>query len=396
MRPRPVIRERGGIYVVVLSISAVTMSIGLIGLSALAAQREMGEQTIAAAEAAALAESGVQLALERIDQNPDWRDAVSGLLVADTPLGRGTLRAWVEDPDDGNLTDDDTDTVRIIGQGRVGAARQRLSVDLSFGVVPIEALSFPFVIAGGAKDDGGGNGDLSVDTGLIIVNGGKGRLLSISMVYSAPSMNWIDQPDPSLVALYAAMGTAIPASASDGGTGEKYSSLDLSVSKAPSGVIPDPEGVYVIDAGGADVTIDQGSIVGTLVVHNAAGATVTLTQLSALRVGDEGYPVVVTDGNLVLENMKATTVTGTRPDADDNGFEDDAFDGIRGLIYADGDISFVNAVDIHGVVIATGTASIRDTVRIRYDDRYKDDPPPGFGTAARPHLVAGSWREIVD
>ena len=67
------------------------------------------------AEARALAESGLKLAINYVKENSDWRTAMPyGLWLEDQGLGGGVFSVYGTD-DDGDLTDDDSDQVLLSG-----------------------------------------------------------------------------------------------------------------------------------------------------------------------------------------------------------------------------------------------------------------------------------------
>ncbi|MEM8756326.1 MAG: hypothetical protein AAGF47_00910 [Planctomycetota bacterium] len=386
--------RRGGIYVLVLSVSAVTMSIGLIGFSSLIAQREVVALADDSVHAAQLAESAIQLAVQRMAADGRWRTFAGGEVVAPTPFEGGSISATVDDPADDDLTNDDTQPIRITGRGTVGVAERVFSVVVEPETRPLGVLDVAIAVRGGMTGV-----DRATTTTLVWgvpFRGGHGSLLPIHVLYSSSNMSWIEQPSPSIVAQYAAMGTVVPLSASRDGNGNNYEGLELSPTAASSAELSslptDPNGVYVIDAGGNTVRIDGGSIEGTLVVINAAGSKVCIVGLESIEPNEAGYPVILTDGNLELEDMHASTVKEPWPGPEDEGFDDPAFDGIRGMIYTSGDIAFKDNVDVLGIVIAAGEGVVEDELRIKHDPRYQDDPPPGFFAMSDLRLRAGSWR----
>ena len=121
----------GSAYVLILSLSVV---LSLIGFAGIAQQRltvrhsglEQGWH-----EAADLAHSAVDHALNRIAVDIWWRETLASYesnFTPETALGRGSFSWRIEDLADNDLNDNDVAPVRIHGRGRVGHAVRAYSV----------------------------------------------------------------------------------------------------------------------------------------------------------------------------------------------------------------------------------------------------------------------------
>ena len=94
--------------------------------------------------------AAVEMGMFLIDANPlSWRDAFqAGVLPTDVPLGNGPLTRQAVDPVDGDLTNNETDSVRFTGIGMEGGARHKLQVTITFtgGVAEFQGGSWKQVV----------------------------------------------------------------------------------------------------------------------------------------------------------------------------------------------------------------------------------------------------------
>ncbi len=126
------IRQRGSVYVLVLGASILVAVIGVSALMAARVQHGAISRSADAAQTRLLARSAIDLGLCSIRQNPTWRTLfAAGTLPTGLELGSGTLTLTATDPVDGNLTNNNTDPVVLIGIGNVGQATYRLEVTLN-------------------------------------------------------------------------------------------------------------------------------------------------------------------------------------------------------------------------------------------------------------------------
>ncbi|MEO1715869.1 MAG: hypothetical protein AAFR76_02045 [Planctomycetota bacterium] len=369
------------------------MSIGMLAVTASASNREMQEINLERRRAMLLAESGIHIALQVIEQDDAWRTLPSGRVAGTLTLERGEL--WVNATDaDGDLVDDDMDPFTLTSTATFGSAKQRVAVDLEYSFAPVEAVYYPFPnVADGA-------GQLCVYTynSLLPICAGGFLQSPIASLYSDITTSWIDKPDPGLIQYYQSRGTVIPQSLSQSGAGRKYSDINITPTQLDMNIEPNPQHIYVLDGNGGDVELESSRLVGTLVVINAR--SFELDRPRVVRPGPEGLPVIIADCDVFINDADRDRIEETWPDTDDlpegPDFDEPNFDGIQGIIYADGDIWIDHDLQMRGSVIVTGRADIDDNVTIRHDSAYVDSPPPGFRVTDSLQLVQGSWRTVVD
>ncbi|MEL6795957.1 MAG: hypothetical protein AAFO89_03955 [Planctomycetota bacterium] len=369
------------------------MSIGMLAVTAAASNREIQEINLERRRAMLLAESGIHIALQVIEQDDAWRILPAGRVAGTLTLERGEL--WVDATDaDGDLVDDDMDPFTLTSTATFGGAKQRVAVDLEYSFAPVEAVYYPFPnVADGA-------GQLCVYTYNSFLPICAGGLLQapISSLYSNTTTSWIDKPEPSLIQYYESRGTVIPQSLSQGGNGRKYRNINITPSQLDVDITPNPRHIYILDGTGGDVELEASRLVGTLVVVNAR--SFELHQPRVIRPGPEGLPVIVADCDVLIRDAGPNRIEETWPDDDDLAdgpdFDDPSFDGVQGVIYIDGDLQITRDLEMRGSIIATGSATIDDDVTIRHEAAYVESPPPGFRVADDLQLVQGSWRAVVD
>ncbi len=132
-------RERGSAYVAILATTMLVVIIGVAGLTANRLAAQTAAVTSDAVQARLLAQSAIDLALLHIANNPNsWRqDFADQSVLNNQPFGRGTLTVTASDPEDGNLTDNDTQPVVLRGIGRFDHARVMLEVTVDGEGEPI-------------------------------------------------------------------------------------------------------------------------------------------------------------------------------------------------------------------------------------------------------------------
>lgn len=388
--------QRGGVYLLVLVTASISMSIGILAVTAAAAQREIQELAIDRERAGVLAESGIQIAIDTVSGNTSWRTMPGGRIVGPLTIDRGQL--WVDAADtDGNLNDDTSDPYTLTATATFGQAKQRVAVDVVQTFEPIEALQYPIVAKKGLVN----NHKLEMSVGGIDLMVQVDEVDPLSP-WSGRSMADIEIPVAAIIREYADRAVLVPIAASKNGKGLDYEELTLSSTTAGSRELGSfersPLGVYVIDGGGQDIYIRQPQIVGTLIVLNAA--SVRVHDPKVLRVGPEGNPVLLIQGITELDGLEEGKTDESISDNDDKAsgpdFDDEAFDGVQGLIYIDGPVQIRGGMTLHGTLISTDVVDVYSDVFIRRNDAFLEAPPPGFRYGETPKVIAGTWRSVVD
>ncbi len=132
-RRRTRARRRGSVYLLVLGVSSIVMVIGLSALAAVRVQHRGSTDQTHAAQAQALADAGLQLALERLAHNAAWRTDFTHDQWGNWEAlgdGNGGLMIKLIDLDDTNLADNDQDPFRLVIRATRGDAVRLVSVEV--------------------------------------------------------------------------------------------------------------------------------------------------------------------------------------------------------------------------------------------------------------------------
>lgn len=434
-------RRRGSMYVAVLGCAMIVAVIGLSALTMTRIERSFADGTADFAQARLYAQSAVEMGLLRIKNNPDWRTTYpSGVWETSQPIGTGTYTLEGVDPNDNNLKDLDTDPVVLTGIGDEGDARYKLEVTLAADVDPLSCLEVSLQT---------GN-DLVFDAsvGPITANGDQILAANDMMMKIVPAENppeVLVYPDMEAVNGFSGElgpGTMTPGVPlrempveatvfdyyEDGANGTLIDSLNLpgdASTRRLEGVVlspnsnpygpTDPNGVYRIDCRGSQLLIENCRIVGTLVIVNGGSTSLVAGSVNWEPVV-QNYPALLMRGTMSWWQKadpldEATNGVNFNPVGTPYlGSEDDLLDDqypsmIKGLVYVSNDLnatSFDFNMTIHGVLIVGNTFTVRPsgalahTLDLTYDQRYYDNPPPGFRTPPRMLISQGTWRQVVD
>jgi len=365
--------RHGTIYILVLVTSMIVTMIGLLGFKMIQAQAAVARADTQRDEAVVLAESAVQWGVHYVMLKADWREPLtSGVTFRTMDLGQGQIAITITDPD-GDLSDGDTDSFTIRGTGRIGDAVQTYEVQMSSGAGdPHPSLNESLTVGG----------ILYVDSGIMTLESGGTALgqrqadgsntASLLITPTDP----VEIPDQSLITTWSGMGTAITPAMHGG----QIRFTALSTTSAPFGLTPDPNGVYIVDAGRANLSVSAAVVVGTIVVTNLGGSTVTFTN-SRLRFGPNGGPTLIVDGNLRFESNFLSEIQ-------------------QGILYVNGDIDIVNNMVLIGKIMATGNVTVDEDVEYATLNEHPSavlGPPVGFTVPSGGYeVVPGSWQRIVN
>lgn len=416
MNRRLAASRRGGVYLAVLGAAMVVTIVGLSAMSVARLEFLAGETGVDAVRARAAAESALELGMLEMQSNALWRTTnVNGAWRTDCPIGGGaTYTLEGRDPSDGNLSNNNRDPVVLRGVGVSGQARHIVEVTMVDSGTAVSALTSALAAAGDLQVSSGrslrvsgapvtsnatlrNNGTINGDAAaLLIVN--LGTITGSSSILSLPR----SMPDPSVVSMYAKLGTAI----SPGSTLERVVLSPKYTSLGPT----NEDGIYVVNAGG-NLTIRDLRVDGTLVVL-APGSTVTVDSRVFMTNNRPDCPALIVQGDLVLRYDSTSTLNegSGNPNfnpsgAPYNGQEDndqaDTYPSeIRGVVHATGRITMQQTARVVGCVIGQSPAlltavQIDGTNEIVYDPRVLETPPMGYSTSPVMRPRAGTWKQVT-
>jgi hypothetical protein len=409
---RRIRRCDGSIYLHVL---ASSLLITILGLGALVAARLQVRSTRLArdcAEARACATSAIELGRLYIKQNPGWRIAMpNGAWWSDKELGAGRFTLQGTDPADGVLSDSAYEPLVLTGIGTHGIARHAVQVTLVPDIKPLAGLSTCLCASDLVKINAGKqitavgactatNGQLDND-GLIDGSAEAQSINHTGTITGTLTVPGTSRPMPSATVFtgYAGKATAVPYAAT-------IENVVLGPGSNPLGPT-DPNGLYVIDTGGGNLTLRNSRIYGTLIIR-AAGQTVTVDEAVLMQNYRADFPVLLVEGNLILKpdsavgslseaacNTNFNPVGAPYGGVTDSDTTDQYPDEIRGLVHVKGTLRLQQTARIVGVVICEGTVTCEGTNTIAYDAGLYTNPPWGYTFVDGMKVSPGTWKQVV-
>ncbi|MEM7681379.1 MAG: hypothetical protein AAF288_05425 [Planctomycetota bacterium] len=122
--------RRGGVYVLALAAAALVSVIGLGAMSAARVDGASARLEVDAHKAAALARSGMEVALAELADTADWRAANTGQWTQRVIDGQSKWAWRLDDLDDGRLGEGSDRNVRLTCRAVVGQAMRMVSVQV--------------------------------------------------------------------------------------------------------------------------------------------------------------------------------------------------------------------------------------------------------------------------
>lgn len=413
-RPRsPAGRPRHAtVYVLVLGVAAIATAAGVGGLYVQRTRLRMARSATEVDRARVLAASGLEFVLARIAADANWRTTLgAGNWLSNSTLGTGTLSVAVSDPIDADITDAVNDPIRIASVGVVGSARQALAARVEMVQAPHSVLACG---AYGRNQVHFGAATVTCD-GPIASGANMTALLATVranveatgtvtgltyMQASTPGAAARTVPDATIADRWAAMGASINyASISSANMRRVVLAPALS---AYGGALSDA-GIYVVDCAGGPLTITETRILGTLVVLNTSGVTVSgSVRLDPLTAG---YPCLIVEGPLTL-SLSTTTLSESTSNTNFNPngapwqgatnatkFNTYAT-GMTGIVLATDDIVNSATLTMTGCLISLDALTFNAGATITVDPVLTTSPAPGFYTIT-PELAATGVERIT-
>lgn len=392
---------------------------GLVAITAATLRTRSASDAWDYAAAQMLAHSATEYGVELVRGNVTWRSAY--LLSTENPCvalpsASGTM-AWMLVDEDGKLADDDSDSVRIIGIGRVGRTRATESVRMLPTGQPLTCLGSSLHCSGDislgsslqfmTNQQVSSNGNISASGFFTSL---QGNVEAVGTATGAINGNIVQNaaqrrmPGSSVFDYYLDNGTVIPISSIPSVSG--ISTIDrrvISTQLNPFGK-SNPEGIYVIYCAGQQLCIKNSRIMGTLVLIDPAPNS-SLEGSLRWDAAITNYPALLVKGGLVIKSSSTSLsefflVTNFNPaSAPYMGLSDsDQIDTypseINGIVYLtdklDAPQDFLESV-FRGVTIC-GSINAMSSCRFNYRSLLFDKPPPGFSSGNPLAVVPGSRR----
>ena len=387
----------------------ILTTIGLGALFAIRVQRRSIQMTQDMAEARLHAQSAIELGLLFVQTNPNWRSAWSnGTWISNQSLGQGTYSINGVDPGDGDLADSEYDPLVLTGVGTCGIARHQTQVTLVPDIMPLEALNTCIHSSELLKVSGG---HLIRAIGAPVST--NGVLDNDEMIDGDAEANSIDDtktitgtltvpaaqksmPDPNVISNYISKATVVPF------TGDINKQV-LTPTYNPWGST-NPDGVYFIDTGDHDLTMQRFRYKGTLIVRLGT-KMLTLAKKVLMQNYRSDYPVLIIDGDMemVFDSYSATLSEAVDsrnynpPGAPYQGQSDsDMTDGypneIQGLVHVTGFLKLNNTARVKGAIICEDSVECASQNTIIHNPSLYAIPPEGYtyvaGRGSHPEVIS--------
>ena len=165
------------------------------------------------------------------------------------------------------------------------------------------------------------------------------------------------------------------------------------------------DGLYVLDAAGQQVFIENSKIEATLILKNSSNVFIrgsvhmknfvynypTLIAQNDLRINSDAKELLETDTNVNFNPIEAPYLATSDIDLND------AYESrIDGLVYVNGNLTIEGTLKSRGIWITDNNLTIADSsVNISHDQIYFEEPPPGFVDLLDMKVLPGSFQQVV-
>ncbi len=403
----------GSIYLHVLACSLLITIIGLGALARVRLEMQSSRLTRDYADARAGAISAIELGLLYVKQDSNWRTTwPNGIWVQDKTLGAGRFTLQGVDPKDSILSNSAYEPLVLTGIGTKGIARHQTQVTVVAVVKPLEALNTCLhasvsvqvksgkritVVGGSVSTNGQLDNSGTIDGNAEAQSVNHSGTVTGTLTVPAPIKH---MPDAAVLTDYINRATpmTLAGTIDNAVLGPGCNSL---------GPV-DPNGLYCITTNGADLTIRNTRVYGTLIVRTG-GRTLTLDSAVLLENYRPDFPTLLVDGHLIIKYTSASTtlseVTNARnynplgapySGITDSDTSDQYPNEIRGLVHVKGNLNLQLTARVIGTVICEGAVICEDTNSITRNAGLYTSPPKGYTYVERMQVSPHSWRQIVD
>ncbi|MEM8668357.1 MAG: hypothetical protein AAGG48_12640 [Planctomycetota bacterium] len=416
----------GFLYVAVLFTSLVVMVAVATALSI--STMTVRSENVRSGQSVAvwIAESEVQRQLAMVSSDAAWRDSHTHQVFADWhPLTfdgisvseDASVRHMFSDPD-GDLSDDDFDSVLLTVHARVGTSHAAVSVELVPDPIPLRLLDYAITASDDIRFEDGGavvaernvqvtdncqtNSWGMMTTPQLECSGSvqmflRGQLRSAS----------VELPTRDVVQRYIDLGTEIPINSIPRSNGNLvFDNTLLTANVNPFGAT-DSAGIYWIDAGGQRLVIANSRIEATLAVTNCATVEINggvvwhypttpdvVLATNTFVLFDE----IATELNEADSSVNFNPVTAPFRDVANATTDDVYATELRGIVYSTSNLQLTQLPNNEPLSMA-GSIIARD---LRFDGRMsirslnevQQFPPPGLSDPTPMRLLRGSYRRI--
>jgi len=390
----------------VLGVATILAMTGFTLLAVARADHRIQTSVQKSLQAQYVAQAGLEKAFYAIEANATWRQTLSnGMWFSDQTFGAGKYTVTAADTD-GNLADDERDTLTLTSTGTVGDAVHKVKVTLTprphpalgFAVFGTDSAGFRnnAVVQGPVRSNGtiwtDGNSDSEGNAFFESIQGAYIAPTLLPARYASTTMSY---PQPSL-SYYLSLATPITGIA--GGTAKVSKYVLTPTRNTESTTQVNANGIYSLNCTGRDVLIEKCRLKGTLIIYNT---TKKVTIENELLIEPTGYSfpsiLIFTSYGDVEIKLDGSTLSelGDWVDYNEDGDKWDTISSaVKGLIWTDHSYITIHkgSAAITGCVIGSGF-EVHDSAVVDDDPQLAQSMIPGF-IDTNMKIISGSWREV--
>lgn len=413
----PTCRDRGepgrtagrrgvAVYILVLGIATILAMTGITLVTVARSNHRLHASLQKSLQAQYVAQAGLERAFYSMDADATWRQTMPhGAWFSDQIFGLGKYTVTAADTD-GNLADDERDTLTLTSTGTVGDAVHKVKVTLTprphpalaFAVFGADSLKLRTrsVARGPIRSNGSMSGDSDVDAeNNAFFETVQGASIDSDLTparYAATAMSY---PQPSL-SYYLALATPITGITGATAKLSKYVLTPTCNSESSSQV--NANGIYSLNCLNKDVVIEKTRLKGTLILYNTT-KKVTIQHQVLLEPTGYSFPLILmfTSGGDVEFNLDGSALSELSDWMDyneDGDVWDSLSSAVKGLIWTDHSAlkTKKSSAAVAGCFIA-GNVEASESIVLDDDPQLAQAMIPGF-IDTNMKVIPGSWREV--
>jgi hypothetical protein len=399
---------RGSAYLLAVIVTAILTTVGLASLSIVTRTRETANlrQGVGAAQGAIV--TGVELAAHRMKNTPDWRSIYSVTPIVDSEtFGSATVTVTATAVSLAPNAD-----VNLDAQASSAGAIQRVLATLRPTKVKMTSLATALHATGDISFTNATvyadapihtNANMFASTSEINAPVEAVGTITGSTYARTKRGGYVRRtsPDALFIDELALSAVQIPYTSLPAG---RIENVVLSPTSQPFTGMGHPDGLYAIDCGGADITIRDCRIVGTLILLNT-GASSIIAKSALIEPARADYPSLLVKGSMtirlrymtILESDLGTNLNppGTPYNSVSDNLIDDRYPSeIHGAVIISGTLTTRKRAVFRGSVTA-GQLDCSGLLSIQHDKALERNPPAGFIDHLEYSLIPGTWKRTM-
>ncbi|MCP4709813.1 MAG: hypothetical protein GY869_14415 [Planctomycetes bacterium] len=402
-------KNRGSLNFLTLASSLILVAL-VLGTVTITMQFRRYAQTNFQGELAQhYAQHGINHAIYYTNIEPNWRNILSsGIWLQDIAVDQATYTVEGIDNVDADLATGANDPVLFISTATVGTVSRTVQVEVAPETATDELMHYALATGNDIEIKNAGiingnttsNGKIKKTGGSTFINGDAEAVGTVSNTNNitgviSPDSDPKEFPDTAaILQYYTSVATDIPYQAT-------IENILLSPTNNPLGPVNPLHGVYRIDCGGADISIQNCRIVGTLILVNCGGNS-QIQQGINWQPARPDYPALICYQTITFAQDQDLDEAGLNTDFSllaepgNSSITDVYPNRIQGTIYVDGDVNLSNTAHLVGTVITTDLCDVSNDAVIDWDPTILDNPTKCFsGEVGKLVPTPGTWRQVI-